>query len=532
MAYTKQSWASGDIITAEKLNHMEAGIESAGNVTDAEKAAWNAKADSSTLSELLQRISALESYSTFDQENATVRAYLRASSAYTAGGTDSVIDDYADGTKKCDPVGYGSGYTGTLTVTGNRNYSYDISGSSVYNLVPQAVSTVKVEGTSPLAGTSVMPLGYLRMLHMENITNVRDLGGWECDGGRIAYNKMIRGTQLVNASGAQKLSALDAEVLLDAVGILAELNWQETTEDGAITASVLGSGVAFKRCPLNIDNSYTTQISGDNLSVFIEGIQWGMQQVIAGNPVYLHCSAGKDRTGIAACVFEAVLGVSENDLDRDYELTRFDGVSGTVLTRGGTNWTTFKNTLKGSTGDTFRDKVIYWLRVNGVAMDVINNFRAAMSTGTPETLSDPYDEKINRLLTAVNSDGTAFTDTYSTGWKSDYRLNSSGTETAASNYSVSGYIPISNGQTITLENISFGYKDTSLYIAGYDSSFALVNKGRADNLTAGTSWTTASVLTDDGTHIKSVTSNNSGVAYFRLSDYTTSIGENAAIYVE
>ncbi len=29
MAYTKQTWANGDVITAEKLNHMEDGIESA-----------------------------------------------------------------------------------------------------------------------------------------------------------------------------------------------------------------------------------------------------------------------------------------------------------------------------------------------------------------------------------------------------------------------------------------------------------------------------------------------------------------------
>ena len=30
MSYTKTTWANGDIITAEKLNHMEDGIENAG----------------------------------------------------------------------------------------------------------------------------------------------------------------------------------------------------------------------------------------------------------------------------------------------------------------------------------------------------------------------------------------------------------------------------------------------------------------------------------------------------------------------
>ena len=35
MAYTKQTWATGDTITAAKLNHMEDGIEGASSVYDA-----------------------------------------------------------------------------------------------------------------------------------------------------------------------------------------------------------------------------------------------------------------------------------------------------------------------------------------------------------------------------------------------------------------------------------------------------------------------------------------------------------------
>ena len=33
MSYEKQTWATGDVITAEKLNHMEDGIEDAGGGT-------------------------------------------------------------------------------------------------------------------------------------------------------------------------------------------------------------------------------------------------------------------------------------------------------------------------------------------------------------------------------------------------------------------------------------------------------------------------------------------------------------------
>lgn len=36
MSYEKQTWATGDIVTADKLNHMEDGIASGGSCYDAE----------------------------------------------------------------------------------------------------------------------------------------------------------------------------------------------------------------------------------------------------------------------------------------------------------------------------------------------------------------------------------------------------------------------------------------------------------------------------------------------------------------
>ena len=40
-------------------------------------------------------------------------------------------------------------------------------------------------------------------------------------------------------------------------------------------------------------------------------------------PLYLHCNAGADRTGTICALIECLLGVSEEDATKDFELTSF-----------------------------------------------------------------------------------------------------------------------------------------------------------------------------------------------------------------
>ena len=46
-------------------------------------------------------------------------------------------------------------------------------------------------------------------------------------------------------------------------------------------------------------------------------------QLENGNPIYVHCWGGADRTGASVMCIEGLLGVSEEDLMKDYELTSF-----------------------------------------------------------------------------------------------------------------------------------------------------------------------------------------------------------------
>ena len=107
-------------------------------------------------------------------------------------------------------------------------------------------------------------------------------------------------------------------------------------------------------------------------------------------PVYFHCTAGADRTGTLACVLEGLLGMTQSDIDKDYELTTFYSGSGsddTARRRNEADWKGLINAINAVSGDTFRDKCVHFaVGTCGMSLADINAYRAAMINGTPETL--------------------------------------------------------------------------------------------------------------------------------------------------
>ena len=130
-------------------------------------------------------------------------------------------------------------------------------------------------------------------------------------------------------------------------------------------------------------------------------------------PVYFHCTAGADRTGTLACVLEGLLGLSQSDIDKDYELTTFYSGSGSdaiARRRNETDWKGLINAINAVSGDTFRDKCVHFaVGTCGISMADINAFRAAMIDGTPETLH--WYQTITKNLTGCTiSNGTVQVD--------------------------------------------------------------------------------------------------------------------------
>lgn len=219
----------------------------------------------------------------------------------------------------------------------------------------------------------VKPLDQIRYIGTVDAPNVRDLGGWACDGGKIKYGLLFRGGQpTIN----------DRSVLVDQLGIHHELDLRgsETTA----TTSPLGDDVYYTRSArYNWYSLVNTENWKENLACIFNAVTHGL-------PVFFHCTAGADRTGTLACLLEGLLGVSRSDIDKDYELTCFYTGTGTdtqARRRNEAEWQSLISALNGYAGDSFRDKCISFVTALGFTKEQINAYRAAMIDGTPEIIS-------------------------------------------------------------------------------------------------------------------------------------------------
>jgi hypothetical protein len=95
----------------------------------------------------------------------------------------------------------------------------------------------------------------------------------------------------------------------------------------------------------------------------------------------------------------------------------------------------------------------------------------------------------NQIPLSITSSKTEFVGANGEdGYKSGYRLNSSGTETAATNFGVTGFIPVKAKDVIYFKNVNFTPGAESNgggnYIAVYDTAFAKIESSKSTNVNA------------------------------------------------
>lgn len=330
-----------------------------------------------------------------------VTPYYSATTAYSKEEPDGLNIKVPDNT--------------TLTVTqGGKTRSDVVSGAGViYNVEPLKAGTFAFSGKT----YRIVPEGGVRMVYTPSVWNVRDLGGWSCTGGRVKYGKIFRGGHFDSISDADKAT------IVDWLGVATDIDLRNNSETGSIATSPLGGSVEYFHQSLDF---YANAVSTSEASArTVSVLKKVMACVAANKPCYFHCMSGADRTGTIAYLLLSLLGVSQSDKDKDYELTAFsDEADGKRFRNTNYNVTNgngwypliqyFRDTY---TGENDNEKVVAWAVASGITATEINAFRAAMISGDAgEVVVPPQEYTVTNTLTGCTSSNAATTvtegDTY------------------------------------------------------------------------------------------------------------------------
>ncbi len=156
-----------------------------------------------------------------------------------------------------------------------------------------------------------------RTIYAEGVGNTRDFGGYLTADGtkRVKQGMLYRGAHLNNMTEAGK------QKLLNAYGIKTELavNGGESGAESPLGSTVnylvyngpwyAGGDTGIQK----LDSTYIPELVKE-IQAYADADNY---------PIYLHCTHGRDRTGTVAALINALLGVSEEDLYLDYELSFF-----------------------------------------------------------------------------------------------------------------------------------------------------------------------------------------------------------------
>lgn len=174
---------------------------------------------------------------------------------------------------------------------------------------------------------------YSRHIPFEEVSNFRDLGGYQTQDGRtIAWRRLFRSGNFLYMT-RDDLIRLNEEIGLSSVIDLRSAREVEKQGIGLLSEArveyhnipfITGSGERKLRDPFsgfsNMGEFYLYLVNQSEIG----------QQVIAAlqiiaepenHPLVFCCAMGKDRTGILAAITLSVLGVSDEDIIEDYALS-------------------------------------------------------------------------------------------------------------------------------------------------------------------------------------------------------------------
>ncbi len=145
-----------------------------------------------------------------------------------------------------------------------------------------------------------------RWLTVPGISNVRDFGNLRTPNGRTKQGLLYRGTEM---DIHHTITPAGKWIMTEEMKLRTDLDFRRES-----IGSPLGNKV--NHCQVFV-RAYRAFIEDKETCKALFGVLSDAENY----PIYLHCWGGADRTGCAMFILGAVLGVSEEDLIYDFELT-------------------------------------------------------------------------------------------------------------------------------------------------------------------------------------------------------------------
>lgn len=249
----------------------------------------------------------------------------------------------------------------------------------IWNLIPQTQYTYSLhlldsEGAKSQVATGTFRTeGQVRMLNIDGMSNFRDLGGWKLPNDQhVRYNRLFRSGEL--AMESLDITPAGIHELLSVQGIGVEIDFGDYGSESPIWNLLEFVHGEDYQIAFYVEGLQETQTQYRNCFEKI------VNSLRDGKKVLFHCSRGADRAGAFAFLLEGLLGVSESDMAKDYELTNFFYNDQYCYRSNEDKYRSMVEYVKDNyLGNTLNKRIEQMALSFGISQDDIDDFRILMS---------------------------------------------------------------------------------------------------------------------------------------------------------
>ena len=198
------------------------------------------------------------------------------------------------------------------------DYKWRVKGVAADGAQLRAEGTFRTEDIAP------------RLIHLSRVHNMRDFGGRVGLGGRRVRQGIVYRSAGLNSNahkskskggmvpGKETLTDKSRAYAKGVLGIRTDLDLRSDRECFGMTGSPLGPEVKWIKIS---SSAYSGMGKDSGKEAFAKVFRVFLDE--KNYPIDFHCIAGADRTGSLAFILGALLGVDEDELWRDWEVTAF-----------------------------------------------------------------------------------------------------------------------------------------------------------------------------------------------------------------